>query len=253
MDTFIPIAVIGEKGGIGKSTTAAVIASNLASKDKRVLVVDFDASGALSALCGAENQNSLNILDVLHGNCSAQEAIQKVGRIDIIPANNALSAIETFVDLKQDSLAKAVSSLKAHYDFLIVDTAPAPKTKSIIAVLGAVDYVLLPVLAEPQPTKSLATMVNTVAKVKGKKGLEKTAVLVTRFFPHVNVYKDYLDVISKYCSKMDLHLFETSIRNSCVVPEAQSVGRHLSDYKSKSAVAHDYENVTLELLCWGVK
>lgn len=243
-------AVCGEKGGIGKSSSVHHFACSLAARGYSVCCVDFDPQGALAKFFGADNVDALNILDVLHGNATAEEAVQHVEAVgvDVIPANSALSAVDDFVKIDSKTLAGALAPLKRKYDFIFIDTEPEPKNKAIVAVLSAVDHVILPIQAEPQPVDCLAKMVGTVAKVKGRRGLDAIAVVVTKHFPRYNVYKDYERLIRGYCEKMDVLCLESFVRFSAVVVESQSRVRPLTDYKPNSPVAADYEQVVDELL-----
>lgn len=245
----VVVAVCGEKGGIGKSSTVNHLACSTAKRGYSVCCIDFDPQGALSKFFGADNTDALNILDVLHGNASATEAIQEIESVgvDIIPANSALSAVDDFVKLDKSTLSDALAPLKRKYDFIFVDTEPEPKNKAIIAVLSAVDHVILPTQAEPQPVDCLAKMVGTVAKVKGRKGLDGISVVITKHFPRWNVYKGYESLVRKYCEKMDVLCLEGFVRFSVVVVESQSKVQPLTEYKPNSPVALDYEQVVDEL------
>lgn len=245
----LTVAVCGEKGGIGKSSTVAHLAASAAARGYLALCVDFDPQGALSRFFGADNEDALNVLDVLHGNASAAEAVQMIegAGVGVIVSNSALSAAEDFVRLDADSLSGALKPLKRDFDFIFIDTEPEPRNRAIVAALSAADRVILPVQAEPQPVDCLARMIGTVAKVKGKAGLEQSAVLITKHFPRCNVYKSYEALVRRYCDQMGVVCLDATVRFSVAVVEAQAAARPLGAYRPRSPVARDYERVVDEL------
>lgn len=260
-------AVCGEKGGIAKSTTASVLACSLAQDGKKVLCVDFCPSGALSSILRADNTDALNIMDVLTESCTVQEAVQSVCiaekssagvahevRLDVLSSNSTLSHLDSYVKVTKDTLLYALKPIMDNYDYVVIDTSPQPKTSATVAVLTAADKIIIPTLAEPEPTKKIAKMVNTVLRVKGKEAVSNIGVLVTRHFPWINIYKSHYATIEAYCEKVGIRLFG-HITNSCVVPESQDKAIALPFYQParKSHAASDYATFTEKFQGWEVK
>lgn len=245
----IIVAVCGEKGGIAKTTTATTIAYDLARKGQRVLCIDMDPQGAMSSIMGAAEDDA-GILDVLAGENAAADLIQSFdygnGSIGILGANAALSQAEATCDMRPTILAEAIEPVLKDYDLVVIDTSPQPKTKAIVAALTAADHVVLPVLAEPKPTESLAKMAAVVERVKGAEALARTHVVITRHQPFVNVYREMATAIETFCEAKGIGLLGT-VRNSCSVVESQALRIPLSDHKRLSLAACEYREVADKL------
>ena len=248
IDTTV-VAVVGEKGGTAKSTTAFEVAAGLTGLGSKTLCVDFDPQGSLSEISRCDNTDAMNVLNVLHGDCSVQDAVQHGAYFDIITANNSLSEVESFVALGKDTMRDMLAPLRGSYDYIVIDMSPMPKTRSVVTVVSAADRIVLPILAEPQPARSLAKTARAIAKIDPA-AIPRTAVLITRHFPYYNVYRGYGETIARFCQQAGIRLFRSFVRNSVSVPEAQDKGVSLSDYKRFSAVAADYRNVAQELAEW---
>ena len=123
------LAIINQKGGVGKSTTAAAIGAGLLLKGHTVLFIDLDAQGNLSFNLGA-GQRSITSLEVLTGTATAQEAIIHTATGDLIPASPALAGADAIITTtgKEYRLKEALETVRANYDFIILD--PPAFTKS---------------------------------------------------------------------------------------------------------------------------
>ena len=132
------IAIINQKGGVGKSTTASAIGAGLLLRGLRVLFVDLDAQGNLSYSLGADatGLTGLSSLDVLEGRAEALKAVQHTGQGDIIASSPALAGADTVLTQvgKEYRLREALEGLESAYDVIIVDTPPALSILTINAL-----------------------------------------------------------------------------------------------------------------------
>ena len=143
-------AVINQKGGVGKSTTAAAIWAGLNKRGYKTLAVELDAQGNLAYIARANNgRGQLTALSVLTREATAEEAIQHTETGDIIAANKELAGADAFITStgKEYRLKEALDSLKACYDYIVIDTPPTLGILTINA-LTAADSVIIPVQAD---------------------------------------------------------------------------------------------------------
>ena len=159
-------AVINQKGGVGKSTTAATLAAGLSLKGYKTLSIDLDAQGNLSYTAKART-NGATALGVLTGEVKAEEAIQHTASGDIIASNKALAGADAFIadTGKEYKLKEALESLQAAYDYVIIDTPPALGILTINA-LTACNSVIIPAQADIYSLQGVEQLADTMKPVK---------------------------------------------------------------------------------------
>ena len=143
------IAVVNQKGGVGKSTTAAALAGGLCLCGRRVLAVDLDAQGNLSHTMRAQPRPGKSILEVLLGTLPASEAEQATAMGDLLPASKGLSGADAFLSEtgKEYRLREALQGLSGAYDYCIIDSPPALGIATVNALTGA-DMAIVPAQAD---------------------------------------------------------------------------------------------------------
>ena len=169
------ISVINQKGGVGKTTTVINLASALAQKGKRILVVDLDPQGnATTGLGKSNNDESKSIYNVLIGKTSVQNAIQKsnIKNLDLIGSNVNLSGleVETANDANRAFLLKKIlleenKSLIRRYENIFIDCPPSLSLLTIMSLVLA-DDLLIPLQTEFFALEGISQLVKTIDRIK---------------------------------------------------------------------------------------
>ena len=236
------IAVINQKGGVGKSTTAEALATGLPLKGYRTLAIDMDAQGNLSYTFGAK-PGSPTALGVLTGEVKAADAVQHTEYGEIIPSSKALSGADAFIadTGKEYRLREALEPIRADYDFIIIDTPPALGILTVNA-LTACDSVVIPAQADIYSLQGIEQLAETIKPVKKycNHDLKVEGVLLTRYSPRSILSKDVADLTAQLAERMGTKLFQTTIREAVAVKEAQISQQSLFSYAPRAKVTEDY-------------
>ena len=244
------IAIINQKGGVGKSTTASQLASGLSLKGYRTLSVDLDAQGNLSYTAGAKTDGA-TALGVLTGEVKTEDAIQHTQSGDIIPANKALAGADAFIadTGKEYRLKEALESVSGSYDFCIIDTPPALGILTINA-LTACDSVIIPAQADIYSLQGIEQLAETMKPVKKycNPALAIEGILLTRYSPRSVLSRDIADLAEQLAEKLGTKLFKATIREAIAVKEAQISQQSLFAYAPKAKVTEDYTAFVEEVL-----
>jgi len=246
-------AVINQRGGIGKTTTAATLAAGLRARGYKTLLIDLDAQCNLSYTMRAE-QSSPTIYEVLTGAAKLQETITHTEQGDIIPssANMATADITITETGKEYKLREAINSLKGKYKYIVIDTPPALGIATINA-LTAADSVIIPAQAEAFSLQGIGRVYSTIETVKKycNPKLKIEGILLTRYESNTTLGKIEAEQAAETAKAMHTKVFTAKIRACNGIKEAQATRQSLYDYKPtakvKNAVA-DYEAFINELL-----
>lgn len=249
METRI-IAIINQKGGVGKSTTAATLAAGLSLKGYKTLSIDLDAQGNLTYTAGAKT-NGATAPGVLTGEVKAEDAIQHTPSGDIIAANKALAGADAFIadTGKEYRLKEALESLQAAYDYIIIDTPPALGILTINA-LTACNSVIIPAQADIYSLQGIEQLADTMKPVKKycNPNLKIAGILLTRYSSRSVLSREVAELAEQLADKLGTKLFKTTIREAIAVKEAQISQQSLFDYAPKAKVTEDYRAFIEELL-----
>ena len=250
------ITVNIQKGGVGKTTTAHELASNLSEMDYRVLAIDLDQQQNLSAIAGAKLVGYYNIYDLLKGECVFQDCVQKGRHYDIAVAGKKLAEAEkefsNWDDVYKLDIALKEHKIREEYDFIIIDTPPNLGILPSMA-LSASDYVLIPVEASSSGAQGLGQLYERIEKVRHpqrgtNKNLKIAGMLLTMFNDRTKFTQHIRSQLEGVAKNMQTKIFKTFIRPAVAVKESQGWRQSLVFYDPKSKPAQDYKTLTIELL-----
>lgn len=244
------IAIINQKGGVGKSTTAEALAAGLTLKGYNVLTIDLDAQSNLTYTAGAKTDGA-TALGVLTGEVRPEDAIQHTHSGDIIAANKALAGADAFMNDtgKEYRLREALQSIRGSYDFIILDTPPALGILTINA-LTACDSVIIPAQADIYSLQGIEQLAETMKPVKRycNPSLTIEGILLTRYSSRSVLSREVAELAEQLAAKLGTKLFKTTIREAIAVKESQISQQSLYSYAPKAKVTEDYTAFISELL-----
>lgn len=244
------ITITNQKGGAGKTTTAAALGAGLSLKGYNVLLIDLDPQCNLSYTMGAKPDHP-TILGVLTGEVYPLDAIQHTLSGDLIAASRALSGADAFIKDtgKEYRLKEALEIIKPHYDYIIIDTPPALGILTINA-LTASDSVIIPAQADVYSLQGAEHLAETIQPVKKycNPDLHIAGILLTRYSPRTVLSRDIADLAEQLAAKLGTILFKTTIRENIAVKEAQISQKQLYKYAPRAKATEDYIAFTNEYL-----
>jgi len=245
------IAVINQKGGVGKSTTAEALTAGLLLKGYTCLAIDLDAQGNLSYTAGAKTEGVPTVLEVLTGEATAREAIQHLQGGDVIAANKSLAGADAFINStgKEYKLKEALEELQGEYQYIIIDTPPALGILTVNA-LTACHSIIIPAQADIYSLQGIEKLAETIKPVKKycNPSIFIEGILLTRYSPRSVLSREVAEIAGKLADKLGTKVFKTTIREAIAVKEAQISQQSLFEYAPKAKVAEDYRAFIEELL-----
>lgn len=245
------IAVVNQKGGVGKTTSAINIAAQLANKKNNtsVLIIDFDPQGnSTSGLGIAKDQTKLTTYDILHGNDSLSNVIVKthVAQLFLLPANENLAGSEVeLVNFPKREFVLAHSLEEVGYDYIIIDCPPSLGLLTINA-LTAAQYVLIPVQAEYYALEGLSQLLNTISAVRQSTNthLELLGVVITMFDKRNSLSAQVANEVRTFFGD---RMFNTVVPRNVRLAEAPSYGQTIFEHDSWSKGARAYKALAREV------
>lgn len=232
------LAIAMQKGGAGKTTTAAALAQAAAYKGKRVLAIDLDPQGNLSYAVGA-TMNGGSSQDLLRG-ADPGEILQRVQGFDFIPAAWSLATEKTEKG-SATRLKRALEPIQGNYDLIIIDTPPTAGELQYNAIYAA-SGVLIPLEADIFSLQSLYQIADTAERMERKiKGF-----IITRQDNRSTIARDMREQIIIAANKKGIP-YLGSIRKGVVMKEAAALQISLYEYAPKSNPAQDYLKLLEEI------
>ena len=252
------IAICNQKGGVGKTVTTVNLGIGLARRDKRVLLVDVDAQGSLTASLGYQHPDQLEetIATVLSKVIEDKplgpgEGIthQEEG-VDLLPANIDLAAMEvTLVNImsRETILREYLKTVRDQYDFILLDCCPSLGMLTINA-LSAADEILIPMQAHFLSLKGMEQLMRTIARVKRQinPNLTISGILITMADMRTTYSQGIVELLrGTYGGK--LKIFDTVIPRSIRAAETSAEGKSIFVHDPSGKVSAAYEALTLEV------
>ena len=244
------IAVVNQKGGVGKTTTAVNLTAALREAGKKVMLCDFDPqSNGTSGLGLDKRKLKKSIYDVVINDIPAEEAIVETRFGDVLPASADLAgaAVELIaMDSPNLRLKNALAAVKDRYDVIFIDCPPSLELLSINA-LAAADSILIPVQCEYYALEGLADLMNTLRLVKKRvnPNLEIFGVALTMFDGRTNFSTQVAQEVRRHFPGK---VFATVIPRNVRLAEAPSHGLPVSAYDKSSRGAVAYRAMAEEIM-----
>lgn len=244
------IAVINQKGGVGKSTTAHALIAGLTFKGFKVLGVDLDAqrnlthtSGASSTAKGENEPAPITARDVLYNGTPAEDAIQHTQSGDIIASHRGLAGADSLITDtgKEYRLRESLEPLQARYDYIIIDTPPALGILTVNA-LTACNRIVIPAQADIYSLQGIGQLTDTIQPVKKycNPGLQIAGILLTRYSPRAVLNRQLAELVNQIAQSLGTRVFKTTIRDAVAIREAQATQQSIFTYAPRAKVTADY-------------
>ncbi|GAB3524543.1 ParA family protein [Arthrobacter monumenti] len=250
------IAMVNQKGGVGKTTSTINLGAALAEAGRKVLLVDFDPQGALSAGLGTNpHELDLTVYNVLMDRkVQIRDAIQStsVEGIDLLPANIDLSAAEVQLVnevAREQVLDRALRKVADDYDVILVDCQPSLGLLTINA-LTASHGVIIPLICEFFALRAVALLVETIEKVQDRlnPALVVDGVLATMYDARTLHGRE---VIARLVEAFGDKVFETVIKRAIKFADATVAAEPITAYAGSHTGAEAYRNLARELVARG--
>jgi chromosome partitioning protein len=249
------IAVVNQKGGVGKSTTAVNLGACMAHFQKKVLVVDSDPQGNCSSGLGISKEKRKRcIYDCLINDDPLRDLILEtaIANLSCVPANIELAGAEielVTVMSREARLKSALDKVRENYDYVIIDCPPSLGLLTLNA-LTAADEVLVPIQCEYYALEGLGQLLNTINLVKKHLNTELKigGVLMTMYDARTNLSQQVVDEVKEHFGDK---LFKTLIPRNVRLSEAPSFGQPILLYDPKSKGCDAYMDLAQEVILRG--
>ena len=246
------IAVVNQKGGVGKTTTAVNLASAVGALGKKCLLVDIDPQGNATSGVGIDKrQIKQSTYELLIGTAQPQDVLIHTAfrQLDVLPSSMQLAGAEIeMVELerRENRLKAALAALRDRYDLMFVDCPPALGLLTLNALCAA-DTFLVPIQCEYYALEGLSQLMGTVRQVKRlyNSTLELEGVLLTMYDGRLNLTQQVVAEVKKFFPRK---VFATAIPRSVRLSEAPSFGKPINYYDGGSRGAQAYDALARELV-----
>ncbi|MFF0710008.1 MULTISPECIES: ParA family protein [Gordonia] len=252
------IAVCNQKGGVGKTTSTINLGAALAEYGRRVLLVDLDPQGALSAGLGVPHhqldETVYNLLVPPHASIEDVLMRTRVENLDLLPSNIDLSAAEIQLVSevgREQALGRALHPVLDRYDVVLIDCQPSLGLLTVNA-LACADTVIIPMECEYFSLRGLALLTDTIEKVRDRLNFRLTlgGILVTMFDARTLHSRE---VMARVVEVFGDAVYDTVIARTVRFPETSVAGEPITSWAPKSAGAKAYRALAREVIARNVK
>jgi len=246
------IAVVNQKGGVGKTTTSVNLAVYLAALGKFVLLVDIDPqANATSGLGIIHTDLDKGIYEVLNRQCAFKDIVFNTAHEGLRIAPATIDLAGAGVELvnteeRESHLHRSLDEVRGHYDYIVIDCPPSLGLLTINGLVAA-DKILIPVQAEYYALEGLGQLISTINLVKDnlKPELEILGAVITMFDARNKLSEEVMNELYKFFPDK---IFRSVIPRSVRLAEAPSYGKSILRYDKESKGAKAYERLARELI-----
>ena len=246
------IAIVNQKGGVGKTTTAVNLTAAVGAHGKKVLLVDIDPQGNATSGLGINKRDvRLSSYDNIINSTPASQTIihSPFKNVDVIPSTMDLAGAElelVDVERREAKLRTCLALVKSQYDFIFLD---CPPSLGLITLNGlcAADTLLVPIQCEYYALEGLSQLISTVRNIKRLYNplIDIEGVLLTMYDGRLNLTQQVVDEVKKFFPKK---VFNTVIPRTVRLSEAPSFGQPVLYYDRNSKGTIAYDNLAAELI-----
>lgn len=246
------VAIVNQKGGVGKTTSAVNLAACLGYAGQRVLLVDIDPQGnATSGLGFNKKSIKKSTYDIVVNGTDAEDVLQhtQFRNLDLLPANMSLAGAElelVMLEGRESRLKTGLALLKSKYDFIFLDCPPALGLLTLNA-LNCADTILVPIQCEYFALEGLSQLMNTVRQIKRLYNplLEIEGVLLTMYDGRLNLTQQVVQEVKRFFPQK---VFASVIPRNVRLSEAPSFGKPVFYYDRGSNGSLAYLRLAQEFL-----
>lgn len=246
------LAIINQKGGVGKSTTAVNLAAALGAAGKEVLLVDLDPQGNATSGYGIDKRDiGQCVYNVLLGETPVEDVIlANVGKgVDVLPSTISLAGAE--VELvnemaRENRLKNALGSLRGRYDYILIDCPPSLGLLTINALVAA-DKLLIPIQCEFYALEGVTKLLDSMKRVKSvlNPSLDIYGIVLTMYDSRTNLSKQVVDEVRSFFGDT---VFKTLIPRTVKLSEAPSYGQPIIEYAPENKGTEAYNELAQEVI-----